>query len=374
VYPYRVVYVGPPDRADSLVGVLADAGAAIEGRFADLAALRAGWHPSGSEPRLFAVWLQRPEDTEVVRALAETVPGSPVLALVERECDAAALFEVSRAGAAQLVSVPWDEGDLALALGVVLRQFGRAARVGRLIAVAAVPDTDASALAVNIAAEIAGHWRVDCVLAEPTARFGRLNSYLATVPRSGGSHELLTRPEPLTLTAVQQSLTPVAERLRLLPGPLTGFALHAPDPARLAKLIDLARQLTECVVLYVPNTFDAAEFDTLAAAEDVVLVGGQQVPAVYSLKQFHDQLAARRSAGARHVVLDRYDPHRGGADPRKVMDLLNVPEVWAVADDPEAWTASVNDGVPLRAAAPRSRALADLGRLITRLIGPPRVG
>ncbi len=370
MYPFRVILLGPSDRLDQLASPLANEGVVVEGRFPDLGALRAGWKPTGPEPRLFAVWLQSPEDVAVVREINETLPGAPILALVESACDTDTVYRFNRAGAAQLVPVPWTEEDLAAALGVILRQFGRTSRVGRLIAVAAVPERDSAAFAVNLAAEIAARWAIDCILAEPTARLARLTAYLEVTPQTG-AYDLLAGEERLTLPAVQQALTPAGDRLRLLPGPLQGIALQAPDPARLDRLVGLLRQLAGCVVLHVPNTFDPAQFAALAMAEHVVLLGGQQVPAIHSLKLLRESLLARRTAGTQHVVLHRYDSHQGGVDPKRLRELLQVDEVWTLADDPAAWMASINEGVPLRAKAPRSPALADLDRLIARLLGPP---
>jgi Flp pilus assembly CpaE family ATPase len=280
------------------------------------------------------------------------------------------MYQISRAGASQIVTVPWNDEDLATALGVILRQFGRVPRVGRLIAVAAVPERDSAAFAVNLAAEVAARWGIECILAEPTARLARLTAYLEVTPQTG-AYDLLAGAERLTLSAVQQALTPAGDRFRLLPGPLQGIALQAPDPARLDRLVGLLRQLAGCVVLHVPNTFDPAQFAALAMAEHVVLLGGQQVPAIHSLKLLRESLLAHRTAGTQYVVLQRYDPHQGGADPKRLRELLQVNEVWTIADDASAWMAAVNAGVPLRVQAPRSPALTDLDRLLVRLLGPP---
>ena len=363
MYPFQAILLGPSEGSGELATALTDQGAVIEGRFADLHALRANWTPPDGQPRLFVFRMRGNKDIEVLRELCETFPGFPLVALVEGACDAATLFQISRAGAAQLVSFPVQADDVRTALDTLLRQFGIARRVGKLIAVSAVPEgRDGAGLAVNLAHEIARRG-ADCILAEPGARLGRLLAYLDTPAAAATAGS----PLPRTLTALLQTLVPVADHLRVLPGPMSGVATQSADLAQLLQLIDLLRQTAEVVVLDVPLTFDEAYFETLCRAEYALLLTDQSVPALHAMREVHDALAARHPAGLVRVVLNHFDATLAGFEPHHVRGLLKVEEVWTVAKDEAAWASATNTGRALRAQSPRSAALADIDRIVGHL-------
>ncbi len=366
MYPFQVILLGPSDGSGELATALTDQGAVIEGRFADLHALRTRWRPGDGHPRLFVLRLQGDKDIDVLRELNETFPGFPLLALVEGTCDTPTLFQVSRAGAAQLLPFPVQVEDVQAALDTLLRQFGWSRRVGKLIAVSAVPEgRDGAAFAVNLASEIA-RTGADCILAEPGARLGRLLTHLDT--SHIGPVTLTGRPPPRTLTALLQALVPVADHLRVLPGPLRGVATQSVETSQLLQLIDLLRQSTEVVVLDVPLTFDEAYFETLSRAEYALLLTEQNVPALHAMREIHDALAARHPAGVVRVVLNHFDVAMAGFEPDRIRELLAAEEVWTVSKDEAAWATVVNTGRLLRTHSSRSAALADINRIVRHLL------
>lgn len=365
MYPFPILLLGPSDGSGELATALADQGATIEGRFADLHGLRTLWKPADDKPRLFVLRMQGDEDIKILHELNETFPGFPLVALIEGTCDSSTMFRVSRAGAAQLISFPVQPDDVAAALNAVLRQFGGVRRVGSLIAVAAVPEgRDGAAFTVNLAHEIA-HGGADCILAEPSSRLGRLLTYLDVSRADAESSD--GRPPPRTLTALQQSLVPVRGRLRVLPA-RRGISTKPVESALLGRLTDLLRQATEAVVLDVPQTYDEPFFETLCRSEHVLLVTEQTVPALNAAKEINGALAAWHPIGIVRIVLNHFDPNLEGFGPDRVRELLNVEEVWTVARDGAAWAGAVNTGQSLRTHSPHSLALADIERIARRLL------
>src|SRR5207245_316542 len=102
---------------------------------------------------------------------------------------------------------------------------------------------------------------------------------------------------------------------------------------------------------------------TLAAADQVVLVGEQTVPSIRALRLISDALHKEEGIRTEKLVINRYNPKISGFSASHLEDLLKVPPLRTIAHDP-AVTAAVNNGRPLRLEAPRSQALADIDTLV----------
>jgi len=150
------------------------------------------------------------------------------------------------------------------------------------------------------------------------------------------------------------------------------------------RLVGYLRQLSDVVVLDLPSSFDDLYFDVLAAADHFVMVGEQAVAPVRALKLYH-QTAERdplfqRPTLAKHYVLNRYDPKRKGFEVEPVRELLGLPQLLTVADDPAGLAEAANKGRTLRQQSPQSRALEGVSALADRLLAvpaeapPPRPG
>jgi pilus assembly protein CpaE len=365
MYPLPVILIGHDENVLPHVRrELRDQGVRLGTEFRDIDRALAGLRLAPDEMQLFIVHLEGPESLPKLRQLSGIFVGRPILALLGApERDPAFLLNAMRAGAAQIAVLPLQAEDFRASLNCIALQFGRSATDTQLLAVSGVTGgCGTTTLAVNLAYEIAHRHGLHCLLLELSFRMGVLATYLNIEPRYT-TLDLLRISDRLDVFAVQQALTRVADRLDVLAGPYRAIALPQTSAQDVARLIECAKQLAAVVVLDLPCSYDDLYFETLATANHVVLVGEQKVPSVRALKLVQETLQREAGQCKQHLVINRYDPKVSGFDADRLQRLLQVPRLHTIADDPEAVTAAVNNGRPLRLEAPQAGALADIDAL-----------
>jgi len=302
--------------------------------------------------------------------LSDAYPGNPVIGLVEGGAEEGMLYRMNRAGATQLVPVPWPPGDLTAAFDRVARQFGRVPPLARVITVCGVVGgAGATTLVLNLGFELAVRWGMVCILAESATVFGQLGAYLnISAPRSTNDlyHGTAT-PNP---EMVQNALTQIADRVKLLAAPPPTFPVRPSSAERVDAVIEASRQFADVVLLDIPYTFDETCMRILSRSDDILLVSDLSIPGLQTLRVVKDAIAKLRGAGPIRVVVDKF-VKREGLDPAKLCSALGVDHVWTVADDQRAFIAVGDAGVPLHADAQASPSLFDFDTLATSLFGPP---
>lgn len=133
-------------------------------------------------------------------------------------------------------------------------------------------------------------------------------------------------------------------------------------------VVEQARRLAEVILLDVPCNYGDMQFEVLARADHVVLVGEQTIPSVRALKLMIDSIRAGRDETGLTVVINRYDPELQGFTAQDLARLLRVPRLETVELD-SAVKMACNQGRPLRQISPRSSALRDVQRILIQLLG-----
>lgn len=327
-------------------------------------------HPG--DAHLFIVQLAVGADPAGVGKLTASLPGQPVLVLLAG-ADLPRLLAVQRAGAAQVVPLPWQPDDFLHALDCLAVQFAPPTREAKVIAVSGVSGgSGATTLALNLAFELlhapGGPARRTVLLVELARQMGTLATYLNVEPPLT-VHELLIDPGRLTTHGVRAALTTVAPGLDVLAGPYLDITPGAVSPRHVYQLIELCRRMASTVVLDVPCAYDDLQFETLALADQVVLVGVQTVSSVRTLKMVRETLEREEGIRNTQVVVNRYEPTMVGFSATRLADLLKVPSVHTITNDYPSVMSALNHGKPLQAAAPHSRVLADIRALARSLFG-----
>jgi pilus assembly protein CpaE len=372
MYPLNAVVIGC--KADALAQVrqhLDTQGVRVEAEFEDVPAAIARLTSTPEETRLLVAFLRHEGDLPALRQLTGAFLGWPVLVVAAPAADSALLLRTIRAGASQVVTFPLNPEDFREALNCIGVQFGHSPDAPGVIAISgASGGCGTTSLAVNLAYEVASRFHTSCILAEFSLKMGSLEAYLDVAPRFT-SLDLLLRPH-IDLYVVKEVLTHVTDNFDLLPGPrgLTGPVNIS--PALLLQLINYLRRLARVVIIDVPATYDDIYFETLAAADQAILVGEQKVPSARALKMVNDALdrdtALRTQHLVKHLVINRYDSSMHGFTLKDLSQVLEIPQLRSVANDAAGMTAAVNKGKPLREVAPNSPALADIHRLARSIL------
>jgi Flp pilus assembly CpaE family ATPase len=163
---------------------------------------------------------------------------------------------------------------------------------------------------------------------------------------------------------MQQALTPIVDRFHILAGPYHAVTPLNVPTSDVLLLIECLRQLADVIVLDVPCTYDPMYFETLNAADDVLLVAEQKVPSIRSLQMIHENLGDK----PHKMVLNRYDSNLPGFSVERMKQMLHVNEIFTIVSDYGSVSSAVNQGLPLRLKEPRCKVLADISQMAQRLI------
>lgn len=366
---HRIVLVGVEDALQPAVRAALRQRAAEPARICpDLSTARgeALGHPG--ETHLFVVRLAADQDPAHISLLTSAVPGQPVMALLPPGSDLNKLLVAQRAGASQVVLLPWQADDFLRALDCLAVQFAPPARQARVLAVCGVSGgSGATTIALNLAFELVAPRR-NVLLVELARQMGTLATYLNVEPPLT-VHHLLADPSRLTTAGVRQALTTIASGLDVLVAPYQDLSPSPVSPRHVYQLIELCRRLASVVVLDVPCAFDDLQFETLALADQVVLVGVQSISSVRTLKMVRDTLEREEGLRGQRLVINRYEGGMSGFAAVRLAELLQVPQVHTIANDYPSVMSALNHGKPLQLAAPHSRVLADIRALAATLAG-----
>jgi Flp pilus assembly CpaE family ATPase/CheY-like chemotaxis protein len=368
---HRIVLAGVEDSLQpALKQALRARGADVAAVCADLPSTQAEALSHPADGHLIIAQLGPQVDLDRLAALTSVLPGQPVMVLLPAGADLARVVAVQRAGAAQVVPLPWQTDDFLRALDCIAGQFAAPVREARVLAVCGVSGgAGATTLALNLAYELGhpGQRAGGCLLVELARQMGTLAAYLDIEPIIS-THELLTDASRLTAHGIREALTTIVPGLDVLVGPYLDITPANFSPRHVYQLVELCRRQAATVVLDVPCAFDDLQFETLALADQVVLVGVQSVSSIRTLKMVRDTLEREEGIRGQRLVINRYEPALPGFSAARLSELLQVPQVLTVANDYASVMAAVNHGKPLRLVTPHSRALADIRSIADTLV------
>ena len=371
---HRIVCVGlDRDVLSSLTPLLHARGGAPAVVCPDIDSAQGDAESHAAAAHLFVVQLAPGQDLARLANLTTRFPGQPLLALLPAGTDIPLVLATQRAGAAQVVTLPLREADFLQALDCLLLQFAPPPVEAHVLAVCGVSGgAGATTLALNLACEIAhagAKVRRNVLLVELARGMGTLATYLDITPNLT-THELVRDSNHLSPAGVRRAITTVSPRLDVLVGPYEEITPGPVSSRNVFQLIELCRKLASVVILDVPCTLDDLQFETLTLADQVALVGVQSVSSIRTLEMVRDTLEREQGIQDQILVLNRYEPTVPGFSAERIAQLLGVPVVFTVANDPSVMAAQ-NHAKPLLVAAPHSPVIGDIRRLAARLAGSP---
>ncbi len=244
----------------------------------------------------------------------------------------------------------------------------------RVIAViGASGGVGASTIAHNIAWSIAerqecGATLIDLDLSFGTANFSFKDEAAKTVA------DVLS-DENADDTFIEHAAVKPSKRLRVLPAPAAlepGVQLDVPA---LEQLLVRARRLSPFVVLDLPHVWSSWVKQTLASADDVVVVSAPDLASLRNTKNMLEQFKhLRPRAHAPSVVLSMTGmPKRPEILAKDFAQSLDATPVASFAFEPALFGMAAISGKMLGDAAPDSKAALQMDELATSLTGRPAV-
>lgn len=374
MYPLSITLIGCQDNIQrSVLGLLVNQQASLEGQYPSVDSAINSLRDSNGALRLFIVNVRSKSDLPQLKLLTGTFVGQPVVALVDPQIDSTIIIGAMRSGAAQVVPLPIMPDDFRAALDCIAQQFAHVASLNQAIAISGVTGgCGATTLAINVAYELASRHDQSVILSELSLQIGKLAAYLDVNPTQT-TFDLLGAGDGIDSAVVQKALTRVADRFDILVGEYRQISPAIVSTGDILRLIDLCRSLSNFAVFDVPCTYDDMYFETLAAADQVVLVGEQKIPSIRTLKLVCEALDRLDSLQKLHIVINRYDPRMPGFGAERLKNLLGKGDLLTIGNDYASVMASINHGRPLRQESPRSPVLGDINRVVQTLLNREKI-
>jgi pilus assembly protein CpaE len=320
-----------------------------------------------------------PEGLAAGIAALAAQPSPPPTLMVGAHLPAALVRALMRLPRADVLEAPFQPDQLTVAAQALLTapapaaHLPHAAHRSRCWAVSgAAGGVGATTLAVELASLLAARsvrersvCLVDLNLAD-----GAAAAYLgakAALPLG----EIGPGAERIDAGLVAAFASPVTKRLDLLACPRDPVAFdHAPREVVL-RLLDLACEAYDFVIVDVPRHRRAWTLDVLAGADEVLVVSELTVPALLAARALSDEIEAALPAGAKpRIVLNRLASRMFGPAPSmaEAERALQRKADAGLSSDWEAAAASVNLGGPISQHRPKSKIVRDVTALADRLL------
>ncbi len=287
---------------------------------------------------------------------------APIVLLASGE-SSGLLEEALEADVADVVLLPQMTENLVFALRKASKTGGRApgqpGRRGRIVTVFSPKGgTGKTAIASNTAASVAKHEGKKALLLDLDLQFGDAAIMLGIEPEKT-IYDLVVAPGELDTEKLAGYVTRHASGLDVLPAPLRPEDAELVTEAKLAKLLEVARESYDVIVVDTSPFFHGPMLATLDRTDELLLVCSLDVPTLKNVRLALQTLELLSFPADRiRLVLNRANS-KVGMKPGEVEGALDVKVRFAVPSD-RVVPIAVNRGNP----AVLSDARADFSRAI----------
>lgn len=238
----------------------------------------------------------------------------------------------------------------------------------------AVGGAGATTLAIEIATALAARSKGERVcLIDLNLADGAVAAYLG-VPAAMRLADFGQAAERLDAAMLQAFVTPVSKQLDLLAGVRDPGAFDAVSREAVLRLLEVACECYEWVILDVPRHRRAWTLEALAGCDEVLVISELTVPALLAARAYSDEIEASLDTGLKpRIVLNRLASRMFGPAPSmaEAERALQRKAEAGVSSDWEAAAASANLGGPISQHRPKSKIVKDVQMLVERLAGAP---
>jgi pilus assembly protein CpaE len=379
MYPLKTLLIGCTDDVlPELRRKMTNLSVAVEGEYLDIRSCLTYVLANPADKRLMIYYPKSVAEIEQLERLNESVPGQPILALVDPSKDPALMIRAMRAGAAQVVRLPLNDDDFSAAMRRIAIQFGHPISQSRVITVfGAAEGTGVTSIALNLAAEIGRLRSAPCLLAEGAVGFGRLANYLGISPLVTLG-DLINDIDRVDIDRFRQAITKVDNDLHVITGSHSEIVSVDLTIEKALRLISYAKQINDIIVVDGRYNYEELDLEFAAHSQQVVLVAQPSLTSIFGLGRILTILSQRKCLAQQYVVINRHLPDTKEFSARSIEKLLHIPKVFTVASDWRSFQAAELAGKTLHNSVPRSHALADISALARDMLGmppePPKAG
>lgn len=236
----------------------------------------------------------------------------------------------------------------------------------------AVGGAGATTLAIEIATALAGRAKNERVcLIDLNLADGASAAYLGATAAMRLA-DFGQAAERLDAAMLQAFVTPLSKQMDLLAGVRDPGAFDAVSREAVLRLLEVACECYEWVILDVPRHRRAWTLEALAGCDEVLVISELTVPALLAARAYSDEIETALGTGLKpRIVLNRLASRMFGPAPSmaEAERALQRKAEAGVSSDWEAAAASANLGGPISQHRPKSKIVKDVQMLVERLAG-----
>lgn len=318
--------------------------------------------------------------TEVVEALGQK-PHAPGVLLLGARLPANAVRALFKLKRSDVLETPFTAGDLHHSAELLLRASPTVPAAPQSshcwVVSSAVGGAGATTLAVELAVGLADRKPGERVaLVDLNLADGQASAYLGAAANMHLASASAS-PERIDAALLEAFAVRVEDGLDLYACPRDPHAFEQVSAAAVLRLLDVACDVYDWVVVDAPRLRQPWTAEVLAGCDQVLVVSELTVPALLSARALAQEIEHELPDGrVAQVVVNRlasrvFGPAPSLADAEKA---LQRKVLGGITSDWEAAACSVNLGGPIRHHRPRSKIVRDVTALIVKLTADMRQG
>ena len=245
----------------------------------------------------------------------------------------------------------------------------KAPPIGRVVVFAgARGGAGASTIAHNVAWQIAEGMKIDTAIVDFDLPFGTAG--LNFNEDSGqGVADALAAPERLDDVLLDRLLIKCGEHLSLFAALALLDRDYEVDASAYEAVIDQVRSSTPCVIVDLPHAWSAWARNTLAAADEIVIIATPDLASLRNAKNMIDVLKARRpnDAPPKLVINQMGVPKKPEIPVKEFATAVGCEPSLVLPFDPQLFGTAANNGQMLAEIQPTSRAAEGM-RVLAELV------
>lgn len=312
------------------------------------------------------------EDLVAIERLTAERPSVLVLLLCSHH-DSEGLVAAMRAGVHEVLHSPPEPDEIAAALRRAARRR-KVARPGvraRVIAfIACKGGSGATLLATNVAYLLATEREKKVALIDLDLEYGDATSFLTDQRGKGSVADITRHVERLDAKLLTSSMIAVTPRLMVLPAPDDPEAALSVTGAQVERVLDMAGEVFDIVILDLGRMFDGIAVKALDRADVICPVMEDLIPCIRDAKRLMRSFRALGYPDDKiQLVVNRYD-RRSRIPLAELEAAVGAKVRHTVPNSFEEVAEAINLGLPLLKVAPRNPVIASLRELAVKLVGP----
>ena len=319
--------------------------------------------------------------TTVIGALAQT-PSPPAVILVGANLPASlarALFKLKRS---DVLDMPLSPGDLARCVASLFADEAQGAGGGGhrsqvWSVMSAVGGAGGTTIAIEMATALANRTLGDRVgLFDLNLADGAASAYLGAAPNMHLA-DASAAPERIDAALLDAFSLRAPGGFDLFACPRDPYAFAKITPAAVCRLLEVACQVYDWLIIDLPRHRHSWTIDVLAGSDELLVISELTVPALLAARDLTAEIESEVEDARRpHIILNRMASRMFGPAPSRAEaeKALGRKVSGMITSDWEAAACSANLGGPISQHRPRSKIVKDIMTLVEDLTVRPVPG